>query len=204
MVEYPGFQGNFQSSNGATRYQPGFDEPFSEPHKQNPAFATSPFQTVDFQTVDTASDLVWQATSCIRLDMEELNCFEVVDCQFQQWGVTFSNAIALHPSNPAYPPKSGKTVLMGSPKEGRVEATFDTPVRYVSGFVTSSRRTVMLAFDANGQPVARMETPASNLMGSDSAVPPNVQLSLQGREIHRVSFQAFDGQLTLDDFSFSY
>jgi hypothetical protein len=159
-----------------------------------------PLQDVDF----SPSELANSAADCIHLDLDQLECFEVVDQQFQGHGVRFSNAIALHPSNPAFPPRSGSKVLIGSPKNGWVEATFRCPVRFVSGFVTSSRRTVLAAFDANNQPVAQAETPGANLANSGSETPPNVQLSLKAANIHRITFYAFDGQLTLDDFSFSF
>jgi hypothetical protein len=166
-----------------------------------PVFQTSPFQTPDSSGFAIAAS---QPPTCVRINLEGLHCFEVVDQQFQQWGVTFSNAIALQPSNPAFPPRTGKTVLMGSPKDGWVEAKFEFPVQSVAGFVTSSRRTVLLAYDADDQPVARTESPGANLAGSSSLIPANVQLSLKASNIHRVMFQTFDGQFTLDDFSFSY
>lgn len=164
-----------------------------------PAFVASPFQG----TQGDAS-LAPSVPTCVRLDMEELQCFEVVDRQFQEQGVTFSNAIALIPSNPAFPPRSGMKVLMGAPKEGWVEATFSNPVKFVGGYVTSSRRTVLAAFDDQDQPVARTESRGGNLAGSNSPTPPNVQLCLQGQNIRRVTFHTFDGQLTLDDFMFAY
>lgn len=141
------------------------------------------------------------ASTYIRLDMEDLPCFATVERQFEQWDVVFANAIAIHPSNPAYPPRSGITVLMGAPKDGYLEATFLRPVHFVSGFVTSSRRTVLTAFDRDNQAIASTETSGANLANSESAQP-NAQLSIRAANIHRVTFHAFDGQLTLDDFCF--
>lgn len=167
-------------------------------------FAASSFAELDVDTspceLATHSSL---PSPCVRLDLEDLKCFEVVDQQFQGWGVTFSNAIALSPSNPAFPPHSGMMVLMGSPKDGWVEAIFENPVRYVSGFVTSSHRAVLAAFDANNQPIASTETTAGNLANSTSGLKPNIKLSLKAPNIRRVVFRSLDGHLTLDDFSFS-
>jgi hypothetical protein len=177
--------------------QPKFEAEFAEA----PAFVVSPFQRLDNSGAELATQ---QPKSSIHLDLEQLECYEVVAQQFQHCGVTFSNAIALQPSNPAYPASSGTTVLMGSPKNGWVEATFESPVQFVSGFVTSSRRAILSAFDANNQPIGRSESPGANLAGSSSSTPPNVQLSLRAPNIRRVRFHAFDGQLTLDDFSFSF
>lgn len=141
---------------------------------------------------------------CIRLDLEDLKCFEVVERQFEKWGVIFSNAIAIQPSNPAFPPRSGNIVLLGSPKNGFLEATFLQPVQYVSGYVTSSRRAVLAAYSIDGQPIAHDELPEANLANSNSSIPPNAQLCVTAPNIHRVTFFTFDGHITLDDFTFSY
>lgn len=163
-----------------------------------PAFVASPFQKL------SSAELATSAPCCVRLDLENLECFEVVERQFQQQGVTFANAIALHPSNPAFPPYSGLKVLMGSPRSGWLEAKFQCPVQFVSGFITSSRRAVLSAFDSEGNLLAQSEIPVANLAGSNSTILPNAQLHLRIPNIHRVTFYAFDGHLTLDDFSFSF
>lgn len=137
------------------------------------------------------------------LDLEDLPCFEVVNNQFQQHGVIFNNAIALCPSNPAFPPHSGKNVLMGSPKNGLIEAKFLYPMSAVSGFVTSSRRTVLSAYDVNNQLIAEVELAEANLANSNSSLPPNTELFLAASNIYRVVFYAFGGHLTVDDISFS-
>lgn len=139
----------------------------------------------------------------IRLDWSELTVFETVRQQFLDRGVQFENAIALEPSNPAYPPAIGKTVLLAAPQSGWLEASFPQPVRYVSSFVTSSRRAVLVAFGADNQPLARSETPSANLVGT-ALEAPNLELCLHAENIHRITIQAFDGQLTLGEFRFSY
>ncbi|BAU42891.1 hypothetical protein [Leptolyngbya sp. O-77] len=139
----------------------------------------------------------------VELDFDELQTFETVDTQFRHLGVTFANAIALVPSNPAFPSHSGQLVLMGCPKGGWLEATFDQPVQRVSGHITSSRPTVMAAFDEHNRPVAQAQTPAANLAGSDSSQTPNLEMTLTARRISRVTFYTFDGQLTLGAFSFA-
>ncbi|WP_017719235.1 hypothetical protein [Kamptonema formosum] len=146
--------------------------------------------------------LLLAAPACVRLDLEDLKCFEVVDRQFEKWGVTFNNAVAINPSNPAFPPHSGTTVLIGAPKSGFLEVTFSQPVRSVSGFVTSSRRAVLVAYEGDSQPAASAEIPGPNLAGSDSPIPPNAQLSVRAKNICRVTFLTFDGHLTVGDLSF--
>lgn len=146
-------------------------------------------------------ELIAQLSVCVRIDWEDLQCFEVVNHQFQNWGVEFQNAIALRPSNRAYPAYSGNMVVMGAPKDGWLEATFLKPVRFVSGFITSSRRTVLSAFDSNNTLLAQIESPGANL-ATNAPYPPNLRLSLNASNIHRVTFHTFNGHLTLDDFCF--
>lgn len=147
------------------------------------------------------SDLLVTVPACVYLNLEDLKCFEVVDRQFQSWGVIFHNCIAIHPSNPAFP-AHGTTVLMGAPKTGWLEATFLQPVSFVKAFATSSQRLVLSAYDRDNQRLAQADMPAPNLAGSDSEIPPNAPLSLKAPNIHRITFCAFDGQFTVDDLSF--
>lgn len=140
----------------------------------------------------------------MRLNLEELNCFEVVERQFEKWGVLFENAIALSPSNPAFPTHSGRIVLMGAPKCGLIEVSFLEPVSFVTALVTSSRRTVLSAYDRDGNQIAHTEMVGPNLAGSQSAHSPNAELSVSASQIHRVSFYAFEGHMTVADFGFCF
>jgi hypothetical protein len=150
---------------------------------------------IDVSTID--------AQTCICLNLEDLKCFEVVDHQYERWGVTFQNSLAIQPSNPAFPTNSGLTVLMGAPKSGFLEATFLRPVNQVSACVTSSQRLVLSAYDRDRQLLAQSILPSANLANSDSALPPNTLLSVTVENIHSVTFCAFDGQFTLSEFRFS-
>nr|WP_100897868.1 hypothetical protein [Nostoc flagelliforme] len=140
--------------------------------------------------------------TCICLDLEDLKCFEPVERQYERWGVIFHNSIAIQPSNPAFPAYSGLTVLMGAPKSGFLEATFLHPVNSVSAFVTSSQRLVLSAYDRDQQLIAQTTLPSANLANSDSAISPNTLLSITANNIYSVTFCAFDGQFTLDNFRF--
>lgn len=159
---------------------------------------------VERKTSSPRSDSPKELPSCVRLDFEGLERFEVVAEQYKRWGVVFENAIAVTPSNPAYPTRSGAVVLMGAPKSGFLELKFLQPVQFVSGYVTSSRFTAMSAYNALGQTIARAELPAANLADSGSTVMPNQQLIVRSPDIHRLTFYAFDGELTVDDLSFGY
>jgi hypothetical protein len=43
-----------------------------------------------------------------------------------------------------------------------------------------------------------------NLAGSDSDIPPNAQLRIEEPNISRITFYAFDGQLTINDLCFGF
>jgi hypothetical protein len=155
----------------------------------------------------------WSAAQCdsnlvvikpfsLCLNLEDLKCFEVVEHQFEQYGITFKNAIALVPSNPAYPSRSGKMVLMGAPKSGWLEVTFIQPINHFCCYITSSQRTIMSAYDSQDQLIVRESMTAANLADSDSAIPPNAPMKIDEPNISRITFQAFDGQLTIADLSF--
>ncbi|HIK55685.1 MAG TPA: hypothetical protein IGS37_11045 [Synechococcales cyanobacterium M55_K2018_004] len=165
-----------------------------------------PLMAIDFEVQESAPEAVAIAPpepATVRLALEHLRPFEIVESQFQQVGVTFKNAIALVPSNPAFPPHQGEMVLMAAPKPGCIEAHFAKPVRSVTGRVTSSHRAVMAAFDGNDQPIAQTESRGANLAGSEAGLPPNLALRLNAANIRRVRFYSFDGQLTLGELSFS-
>jgi hypothetical protein len=142
-------------------------------------------------------------TDFICLNLEDLKCFETVEGKYENLGVIFENCIALQPSNPAFPAHSGLTVLMGGPKSGLLEAKFIRPVKKVRAYVTSSQRLIFSAYGKNKELLGHTALQGANLANSDSVIPPNIQLSLSGEDIHRVTFCAFDGQFTVDDFSFS-
>lgn len=158
---------------------------------------------VERQRSESHTDIS-QLPACVRLDFEGLERFEVVRDQFARWGVRFDNAIAVCPSNPAYPIHSGDILLMGAPQSGFLELKFSCPVQFVSGFVTSSRITAMSAYNDLGETIARDELPSSNLANSQSPTSANYQLIVKAPNIHRVTFYAFDGELAVDDISFGY
>ncbi|MBZ8181410.1 MAG: hypothetical protein SAL07_09860 [Oscillatoria sp. PMC 1051.18] len=155
-------------------------------------------------TTENEASLPTIKPSQLKLNLEDLRCFEAIDNQFRPWGISFSNAIALQPSNQAYPPHTGTIVLMGAPKSGWIEASFSTPIRYFKCYVTCSQRTVLSAYDREDRVVARAEIPGQNLAGSDSQIAPNAPLEVTANKITRVTIYAFDGQLTIDDLSFAF
>lgn len=193
------------------RRQSNFSSPTSAPPSSTAASveyasteARSRSLDVSFDATRPDAQTARPPSQRIRLNLDQLRPFEVVERQFQHRGVVFSNAIALIPSNPAFPSRNGQTVLMGCPKSGWLEARFESPVEFVAGFVTASCSTIMAAYDGDGQPLAQAKTVGSNLAGSESKLSPNTELSLKAQNIRRVTFQSFDGQLTLGEFCFDY
>ncbi|BAY09762.1 hypothetical protein [Calothrix sp. NIES-2098] len=154
---------------------------------------------------EDASDTSQENTpGCVCLKFDDLKCFEVVERQYEAWGVIFQNSLAIQPSNPAFPAHTGLTVLMGSPKSGLLEVSFLRPINWVSALVTSSQRLVLTAYDRDRKLVAQTALPGSNLANSDSPIPPNTLLSIAANDIHYVTFSAFDGQFTVDNFRFCF
>jgi hypothetical protein len=154
--------------------------------------------------VKTESGPLVSTSVGVRLDLEDLPSFTVVDCQYASWGVLFNNAIAICPSNPAYPPRSGVIVLLGAPQSGWLEATFLQPVQYVGGFITSSRNTVMRAFNNRNQLVAQTESSmaATRAGREQSSKMASQRLSVNGANICRITLHSLNGHLTVDDFCF--
>lgn len=170
-----------------------FDEPFSAPFSDS-----LPRQPLDLNT--ESGELSVYSSTCVRLDLEDLPCFAVVTRQYESWGVMFNNAVAIRPSNPAYAPSVGDMVLLATPESGWIEASFVRPVQYVSSFITSSRRTVMSAFNRQNQLVAQAESPAVSAKSGNHFT--KLRLSLNATNIYRVTLHSFNGQLTVDEFCF--
>lgn len=142
--------------------------------------------------------------SYIRLALEELKCFEVIEHQFSAWGLTFRNVVAIQPSNPVFAIGAGVTVLMGAPNSGLIQIKFQQPIRFFQGRVTSSRRTALSAYDQNDELIDQVELSGPNLASSQSMIPPNSALSVRGEGIYKIVFYAFDGQLIVGDIQFEF
>ncbi len=68
--------------------------------------------------------------------------------------------------------------------------------------VTSLQWLVLSADDRNRQLLDQTPLPSANLANSDSAISPNILLSITLNNIYSVTFCASDGQFTLDNFRF--
>ena len=142
--------------------------------------------------------------SYIHLHLDNLKCFEQVDNQFQNWGITFSNAIIIEPSNPAFAVPEGVKVLIGGPKNGRIEMYFRSPAKFVSALTRNSHRTIVSAYNQNEELLAKDEIPTSSLLNSNSMISPKTQLTVNAEKIYKVVFYAFDGQFIIIDLSVGF
>lgn len=145
-----------------------------------------------------------QSPQRIRLALEQLQCFELVERQFSSWGITFVNAIVLQPSNPAFGVQPNQTVLMGAPRSGWLEVHFQHPVRRVEALVTSSRRTILSAYNGQAEEIDRTEMTAKQSSRSLGIILPSEKLSVEAENIHKVTFYTFDGQLIVDRFKVDF
>jgi superfamily I DNA and RNA helicase len=93
---------------------------------------------------------------------------------------------------------------MGAPKSGWLEVSFSQPICQFCCYVTSSQRTILSAYDHRDNLLNRASVTSPNLAGSDSQIPPNAQLRIEEQNISRITFYAFDGQMTLADLSFGF
>ena len=152
---------------------------------------------------------------CIALGT--LKNFEIVTDQYQRDGILFENAIAIHPSNPAFPTRPAQILLVGGPKAGVIDILFREPVYEVEGYVTSSTATVLPSFGAHGEVISRSETLGNNLSGRKHthhsantrlAIGETPMAAMNCREvsipwpqpsIHRVQFRSPGGQFTITD-----
>jgi hypothetical protein len=142
--------------------------------------------------------------SCVSLNLGILKRFESVKLQYEELGIIFSNCIAIEPSNPAFPTNDGSIVLMGAPKSGFLEAFFLHPVNTAKVLITSSQRLIMSAYNRDRELIAQNILAEANLANTGSTVPPNTRLSVKAEDIYSISLCAFDGQFTIDEFSFCF
>jgi hypothetical protein len=196
-------EGNFMVDSTGSKFEP-YQE-YGKRQSTNAPLDAHVFVAQPHRIVEEFSSYIpTKMPTYVHLAIEELQCFEVLENQFSQWGVTFNNAIALIPSNPSFVLAPDSVVIMGAPKSGLIELNFKYPVSLVSGSVTSSRRTVLSAFDKEGNLITQSEIPAANLVGSNYAPISDTHLTVTAPQIYQASFYAFDGQLVINNLSFGF
>jgi hypothetical protein len=129
----------------------------------------------------------------LRLDFQDLTAFERVTEQYRHLGVYFSGAIALEPSNPAFPPQSTPFVLMPLGHEMMITVSFDTLASRIGALVCGAGSIVLTAFDSEGKILKQASTTASPwfaLNNQERDAWPQQQLELNGHGIAKVMFHS--------------
>lgn len=168
---------------------------------------SSPTQTVSANCFPHQNQNPWslQTSTPTRLDFEDLSAFEIVKDQYRHQGIRFEHAIALEPSNPAFPLINGSRVLMPVAEQTCITLHFKQPVQHIGAWVTSARTINLTAFDTEGRQVGRVSLgPFSYLALSPqhTAQFPQQILQIKGRAIAKVVFES-SAPFTLDNLFFS-
>lgn len=134
---------------------------------------------------------LWEA-SLIQLNFSELQSFEVVRDQYQQWGIEFEQTIALQPSNPMFDDLEQPVGLMPI-AHPFMAVQFHQPRQIVKATLVGARAMTVTAFDVNNRVLSRhfLDHSAPNLKTSASDQPedemlPLHTLHLQAEAIARV------------------
>jgi len=138
----------------------------------------------------------------VELDFEDLSAFEQVRDQYSGLGIKFAGAIALQPSNPAFPPRSGAMVLMPMTNGLCLDVYLYRTTQTVGAFVTGTKQVRLTAFDADGKVIAQSNTGARQYVQEQRQTVdplPQRKLELTAVGAIRVEF-ASDAPFTLDDF----
>lgn len=140
----------------------------------------------------------------IELDFDNLSGFELVSNQYEHFGVRFSEAIALQPSHPAFPYRQGSFVLMPLGERTEIIAHFHRSICQTGAFVVCPKPVRLIAFDASGEPIARISTKQIQVSQGAAEIPealPRQKLEIQHPNIAKVLFGA-STPFILDDFFF--
>jgi hypothetical protein len=134
----------------------------------------------------------------IQLDFEELSLFEQVQNQYQNLGVRFEGAIAIHPSNPAFASPSGSLVIIPSGEGLSITVHFDRPIRQTKAVVIGARSVRLTAFDRHGNVLIQERTSTQLQIPAEAiASLPAEKLAAIAEKIVRIVF-ASDAPFILD------
>lgn len=127
----------------------------------------------------------------VTLDFSTLTVFELVQEQFQSFGIGFENAIAIPPSNPAFQTDANQLVLMPIAGQTTITAHFQQPQRQVQAHLTGARRIRLTAYGSE-EGAQRQYTPqAQALLGQATPIAfPSHLLELESDRITQVTFDS--------------
>jgi hypothetical protein len=132
------------------------------------------------------SQKTFSETEFIQLNFENLNPFEQLSDQYLDFGVRFSGAVTLEPSNPSFVPHSGTKVLMPMDNLTGITIEFSHPVEQAGVFVAGMKSVVLIALDANNHPITKVSTDADEPFDPSeygTQALPYHQLQVKGKKI---------------------
>lgn len=156
------------------------------PTQASPAFPSAPLAQQVFSASALAQSQPWELASLIQLNFSELQSFEVVRNQYQQWGIEFEQTIALQPSNPAFADSKQPVGLMPI-AHPYMAVQFDQPRQFVKANLAGARTILVTVFDAEDRVIARydLERDAPNSNSIEPTLPLHT-LHLQAATIGRI------------------
>ncbi len=175
----------------------------SQPILSGPSDGSSE-ATRDFGAAEGGGQIPSPRLRLFQLDFEELAAFEPVGDRYANLGIHFMGAVALMPSNPAFPPHSGSLVLMPVANQLGITVELRRPARLLGAFAIGSKPVRLTAFDKDNNRIARAGTEVSgenSRIGHRLLALPHYRLEVQARNIVKAIFDSA-APFILDDVFF--
>lgn len=145
------------------------------------------FPTISVEYRNFAKEL----SNWIPLNFATLTGFEVVREQFQAVGVRFEDAIAVHPSNPAFQTDSGQLALMPIAERTKITAQFQQPQRWVQAVLTGARQIRLTAYAGDVTVLTQSTQQEQAQLGYATPIAlPQQSLELVSNRITKVTFDS--------------
>lgn len=184
------FSLQFQSSTCADTYTDTYAEKLVE---SPTVFARSEFAQIDilFQNAALIQHQCqcqpWQLSGLIHLDFCHLRSFTIVRDQYQIWGIQFSGAIALQPSNAAFANQEQSVGLMPLMDRAPLTIQFEQPRQLVKADLVGAKQIIVRVFNQANQCVGEQYLgQPSFLASSGSDAPAHHEAQLWAAEITRM------------------
>lgn len=166
----------------------------------------------------TQEQLAFANFNVITIDFEDLSDLTSVNNHYANIGVTFTGATILSQGESLnylhFPPHSGVNVVYDDPTNGGIiivdfDRNVTGNVTKVGGYITGNTNITMIAYDANGNVLASVETGGPNFDPGDEIydpppiADPNMLLEIESStHIASVEFSDSGNTFTIDNFLF--
>jgi hypothetical protein len=148
-----------------------------------------PQKKCDPPTVVPFHCAAWQLKSLIQLNFQNLSPFTIVASQYQMWGIEFTNAIALQPSNPAF--EITQMGLLPLKPRSSLQIHFQQPRQLVNLQGVRARQIRIQGYDAEDRLIDDQRL--GELTYLQAATPPSTastvvpfEMQIQNRAITRI------------------